>query len=810
MNHIEKRKLLVKAFPLVLLAYITLVLWLMLQLQAPPKPPVKPVIDSEFSAQRAFVHVSRIAKQPHPTGSDANTQVRDYLVARLRELGAEVEVQRQLQTYEFTPRRGHARFAYIENVVAHWPGKQDGQSLLLMSHYDSVPYGPGAGDNASGVATILETLRALKPSELPLLNSLTVLFSDGEELGLLGAQSFFAHHRWAKEVGLALNFDSRGSHGPVYMYETSVHNGRLIDALANSIPMPFATSLINSIMHKMPNPTDLSIPIDAGIPSMNFAFIDGFSDYHNATDTPERLSLDSLQHMGSYALPAVRYFGGINLSSLDAPDKHYFNPMAPFFVTYEPLIDWLIALLVILLFGTANWLAWRENKLSIKSILHGIGCASLVLLIPSLSVLILNILIHREVSSLEFAINREFWFITWALWGAGTAIWLSGLVQTGCNWRYSVFLAAAMLGTGIVVNLAWPLILLMMVECALFALLARAPLSKEAWIAGSQWLLTLLALILLIVLGGAAHVLLIPLLAIGLLQVWHWHKGHTKVAPILWMLAGLPAISLLGNTAYIFDLLLGFTLPVVVVFTLLMLLLVFAPLLNRESTLTGLIVASFGLFTMGLIIQSPSWSAHNPQPVSLFVVHDANQNRTFWASSDSELLAWHHSILNNNPALSAVSTFSPYIKEPIWLSPLSHVFVVEPQVEIITDWNEANQIKLRIRPSHAGDTLKVWLPPSTNLQGWNIEGEPLQWMQGDGQTWWSLSGFAVPKSGFELVLDFGPNEHATELLLANEHEGMPSTLDMPTKPEALMRDKYSHSERTIIIRRIKLETQLKR
>ena len=59
----------------------------------------------------------------------------------------------------------------------------------MVAHYDSVPSSPGAGDNAASVAAILEAIRALKAGSA-LRNDLIVLFTDGEELGLLGAKGF--------------------------------------------------------------------------------------------------------------------------------------------------------------------------------------------------------------------------------------------------------------------------------------------------------------------------------------------------------------------------------------------------------------------------------------------------------------------------------------------------------------------------------------------------------------------------------------------------------------------------------------------
>ncbi|MDE2150286.1 MAG: M20/M25/M40 family metallo-hydrolase, partial [Gammaproteobacteria bacterium] len=78
----------------------------------------------------------------------------------------------------------------VNDVIATLPGREDA-ALLLVAHYDSVPAGPGVGDDLSGVATMLEIARALRAGPTPQA-SVIFLFSDGEEEGLLGA-SAFAH-----------------------------------------------------------------------------------------------------------------------------------------------------------------------------------------------------------------------------------------------------------------------------------------------------------------------------------------------------------------------------------------------------------------------------------------------------------------------------------------------------------------------------------------------------------------------------------------------------------------------------------------
>ena len=111
----------------------------------------------------------------------------------------------------------------IRNVIARWrgsgpPGKK---ALALAAHYDSRTSGPGAADDASGVAAILESLRTLKAGPPP-ERDVIVLLNDGEEAGLLGAQVFSDEHPWAKDVGVALNFDARGNSGPSYMSRPAI------------------------------------------------------------------------------------------------------------------------------------------------------------------------------------------------------------------------------------------------------------------------------------------------------------------------------------------------------------------------------------------------------------------------------------------------------------------------------------------------------------------------------------------------------------------------------------------------------------
>ncbi len=143
----------------------------MLQIQAPPAAgPDAP--SEDFSAARAMEKLKVIAKEPHPVGTPAHDEVRDYLMAELKALGLSPEIQETVAL----DRRGESRT--LENIMVRLPGTDHSKALMLAAHYDSVPAAPGAADDGAAIAAMLETLRALQVSG-PLKNDLIVLMTDG-------------------------------------------------------------------------------------------------------------------------------------------------------------------------------------------------------------------------------------------------------------------------------------------------------------------------------------------------------------------------------------------------------------------------------------------------------------------------------------------------------------------------------------------------------------------------------------------------------------------------------------------------------
>lgn len=113
-----------------------------------------------------------------------------------------------------------------------------------------------------------------------------VLFSDGEELGLLGARAFARHHPWMADVRLVLNFEARGTRGPSILFETGPGTGPLMTDFATTAPHPLAFSYGYDVYRRLPNDTDFTVFREAGKSGFNVDRTYGLPDIPGASYGP--------------------------------------------------------------------------------------------------------------------------------------------------------------------------------------------------------------------------------------------------------------------------------------------------------------------------------------------------------------------------------------------------------------------------------------------------------------------------------------------------------------------------------------------
>jgi serine/threonine protein kinase len=289
-------------------AFLVLGLGAWMVIRASALPPAKGVSapPDEVSADRAAAELNLIAGDgvPRPTGSIAATRVRGLLRERLKTLGYTPIDQDTLVC------GGTVGCSYVHNVLARTRDPGSGGMTLVVTHYDSVAAGPGAGDDGSGVAIALEVARLLAAAPLPATSrAVGFLFDEGEEDGLFGATAFVEQHPWMRDVRSVVNLEARGTSGDSLLFEVIGDSDAVSRAAASSLAHPVTSSLLATIYARMPNSTDLTVfRAHGGVTGANLAFIGGGTRYHTARDAVDQVDRRTLQAQGDNAFALVRAF----------------------------------------------------------------------------------------------------------------------------------------------------------------------------------------------------------------------------------------------------------------------------------------------------------------------------------------------------------------------------------------------------------------------------------------------------------------------------------------------------------------------
>lgn len=258
----------------------------------------------------------------------------------------------------------------LKNLLATIPGRDPTlKPILIATHHDSCPNGPGAGDAGSAVVALVENIRLLSRKQ-PLRTTL-FLFTDGEELGLLGAAAIAALPELPfPEPVFVLNLDARGTTGGVPMFETHEDNyvwtKRLIQNLA---PPKITSSLAVTIYRMLPNGTDFDVwNSDMHWPGFNFATIGSAHHYHRPSDSPENVSDRTLQHMGDHihamhrALDVKEFSGGAE----DSGSAVFFDVFGFFVIHHSEQTQKIFGVAALLILVVLLW--FERKRFSIGAI----------------------------------------------------------------------------------------------------------------------------------------------------------------------------------------------------------------------------------------------------------------------------------------------------------------------------------------------------------------------------------------------------------------------------------------------------------
>jgi hypothetical protein len=277
-----------------------------------------------------IIWLSDPQREGRMSGTKGNKEAAEYIQQHFESYGLATELQ------QFPIQRGSNREAFSNNVIATYRGKSD-RIIIIGGHMDHIgkeislsrdqrpAIHPGADDNASGTSSVLELAEAFSKMS-PREHTLKFIAFSGEELGLVGSKHYVAKLTPEEKgrIDLMVNFDMVG-----YLLSKDKLTLTGIKQIAE------ITDIVNRLNERGQYPfkvvpgggdsggSDHAPFGNAGVPYA-FFFTGLHANYHNTTDTPDKLDYTGQENITKFAFDMICEF-----------DKQHLVRKAK--VTYPPM-----------------------------------------------------------------------------------------------------------------------------------------------------------------------------------------------------------------------------------------------------------------------------------------------------------------------------------------------------------------------------------------------------------------------------------------------------------------------------------------
>jgi hypothetical protein len=279
---------------------------------------------SAISADALMATVRTLASrdyQGRAVGTEGGAKARAFILERFSELGLKPLGASFEHPFTFTPKGEVTRGVTTRtmpgvNLVGRCAGREPSlNAIVLSAHYDHLGIRdgqlyPGADDNASGVAALLEL--AAQCVSRPFRRDIVVAAFDAEEGGLNGAEAFISAPTLPTgRIALNLNLDmvARGDKGEIYVAGTTHYPALrpLLEPVAARAPIRvlFGHDVPGSGEDDWTFQSDHGPFHRAGIPFVYFG-VEDHPDYHKPTDTADKINPDFFALAAGVILDAIR------------------------------------------------------------------------------------------------------------------------------------------------------------------------------------------------------------------------------------------------------------------------------------------------------------------------------------------------------------------------------------------------------------------------------------------------------------------------------------------------------------------------
>jgi hypothetical protein len=755
---------------IVLLMLVCIALFSVYRL-SPPVPKQLEPSTTEFSIERAMKDIRQIAQSPHPIGSAEHAKVREYLVKELRSIGLDPEVQEA--TVIRKVRQGQLRAGTVYNILTRLKGKESGKAILLVGHYDSVPSSPGANDDGAAIATIIETLRIIRNGST-LKNDVIALFTDGEEPGLLGAKAFVDQHPWAKDVGLVLNFEARGTHGPVWLFETNGNNGWLVQEFAKAVSHPYANSITYDIYKLLPNSTDFSIFKNAKLTGLNFAYINGLTHYHTKLDNVENVDQASLQHLGSYALSLTRHFGNLELiNTINNNDTIYFDILGFTLVHYSKRLVVLQVVGLSVLFIFVLMLGLKKGHLTISGVTLGLLLQLLAMVSVGLLITSLWWIIRRVHSGYDWlpsgnTYNSNLYFISF------TSLSLTIGIILYIWAREKIAPLNFIFG-----NAFWWLLLL---------------ISSSLFMQGGTYLFfwpllsIIIALAIIFVISGEKHFSALQLFILATSII----PAIILIVPMLYMIIVAFSLKLVGAIMPLWMLLLGSVVPLLVSTG------------RRDRWILPSQTMIIGIVFIIIAGLTSNFSEEHPKQNNIFYALNSDTGRAFWASGDRKPDEWTSQFLSSHIEPDPLSNFFPFNSRPFIKSEADLLPLPAPSINMIESRVDTGirTLRLHINSERGAPVLILHLDShvpvlSTGINNHRVE--QINAIDTKNTDRWELQYYGLPKEGIVVTLELKSIDPVKIVAVDRSYElPIVPNRSYRSRPSYMMSSMFAHTDSTMV------------
>jgi hypothetical protein len=278
-----------------------------------------------FSQINMQAHVDYLANpdmQGRGFGTQGLKKAADYIAEQFGQIGLKVAGDNNTFFQSWVDIGGADKTQdTLRNVIGYIPGtvpEYTDQPVLVTAHYDHLGMGwpdvrtgnegiihPGADDNASGVAVMIELARVLAENAKPKRPIVFIAFS-AEEYGLRGSRYYVENMKKfpvKKTIGV-LNLDTVGRLG---QNKILILNGASADEWKHiAMGISYVTGIQHEMVSQEMDASDQVSFINAGVPAVQI-FAGAHSDYHKPEDTPDKIDTEGMVKIATFVKEAVDY-----------------------------------------------------------------------------------------------------------------------------------------------------------------------------------------------------------------------------------------------------------------------------------------------------------------------------------------------------------------------------------------------------------------------------------------------------------------------------------------------------------------------